>query len=160
VAARLAHPALGGALAALAGVGLAVAALALTILDRDSPPPLALAGLSPAWSLAAGAAVQSVGLTTLSTVAGVVLWRQPKSRFSWVIAPTVLVVATDVFTAEYAVHGLVVEPGSLPLADAAAWSQKVWPELKQWVRSLRSFCFLTEASSHPAGGSYSVRPRS
>ena len=129
MATRLAHPALAGAAGALPGVGLALTALSLTILDRDSPPPLALAGLTPVWSLAVDTAVQTVGLMTVSAVAGVILWRQPKSPFSWVVAATVLVLALDAFTAEYAVRGLVVEPASLPLANAVAWSQKVWPDL-------------------------------
>jgi signal transduction histidine kinase len=129
VASRLALPALAGAVGALPGVGLALIALSLTIVDRDSPPPLALAGLSPGSSLAVETAVQTVGLMTVSAVAGVILWRQPKSSLSWVIAATVLVLALGVFAAEYAVRGLVVEPASLPLADAAAWSQKVWPDL-------------------------------
>ncbi len=129
MATRLGQPAMVGALTALAGVGLALIALALTILDRDSPPTFALAGLSPGLSLAAETAVQTVGLMTLSAVAGVILWRLPKSRFSWVIAATVLVLALGVVAAEYAIRGLVVEPGSLPLADVAAGSQKVWPEL-------------------------------
>jgi signal transduction histidine kinase len=118
-----------GGLTAITGVALALATLALTILDRHGAPPVALAGLSTGWSLAVKTAVQTVGLITLSAVVGVILWRQPKSRFSWVIAPTVLVLALDVFSAEYAVRGLVVEPSSLPLADVAAWSQKVWQEL-------------------------------
>jgi hypothetical protein len=129
VATRLVVPALVCALTAITGVALVLTALALNILDRDSPPTLAMAGLSPGWSLAAETAVQTVGLITLSAVAGAILWRQPKSRFSWVIAPTVLVLALGVFAAGYAIRGLVVEPESLPLADAAAWSQKVWPEL-------------------------------
>ena len=129
MASRLVRPAVAGGLTAMAGIALALTAFALTILGRDAAPPIALAGLSTGRSLAVETAVQTVGLITLSAVAGVIFWRQPQSRFSWVVAPTVLVLALDVFSAEYAVRGLVVEPSSLPLADVAAWSQKVWQEL-------------------------------
>ena len=127
MATRLARPAIAGALTSLTGVVLALATLALTILDRNSPPFQALAGLSRDWSLAATTAVQTAGLVTLSVVAGVVLWRQPGNRFSRALVPSVLLLALLVFAGEYAVHGLVVDPGSLPLADAAARSQILLP---------------------------------
>jgi signal transduction histidine kinase len=111
------------------GVALAFIALSLGILDRDSAPVRSLAGLSPGWSLVAATTVQTVGLITASAVAGVLLWRQAKSRLSLVAASTVLVLALGVLAAEYAVRGLVAEPSSLPLADVAAWGQKLWPEL-------------------------------
>lgn len=129
MATRLGRPALLGAMTAVTGVALALIALSLGILDRDSAPARALAGLSPGWSLVAETAVQTVGLITLSAVAGVLLWRQPKSRLSLVAAPTVVALAVSVFATEYAIRGLVAGPGSLPLADVAAWSQKLWQEL-------------------------------
>ena len=118
-----------GAVVAFTGTGLGIAALILTILDRVSPPFPAMAGLSPDSSLALRTGVQTVGLVTLSTVAGLVAWRQPRNLFSWVLGGTTLLLALGVFAGEYAVHGLVVEPGSLPLADVAAWSQKPLPGL-------------------------------
>lgn len=129
MATRLGRPALLAAMTAVTGVALALIAMSLGILDRDSAPARALAGLSPGWSRVAETAVQTVGLITLSAVGGVLLWRQPKSRLSLVAAPTVVALAVSVFATEYAIRGLVAEPGSLLLADVAAWSQKLWQEL-------------------------------
>jgi len=111
--------------AAIAGMGcaLGLATVGLLLLDRASPPNAGLAGLSDAWAVALRLSVQTIGLLTLAVVSGLVVWRQPRNAFSWALATTVLILAYHLFASEYAVHGLVIDPGSLPLADAAAWSQ-------------------------------------
>jgi signal transduction histidine kinase len=136
VAPRLDHPdeagrlpVIAGAAIAVGGTALAVATLALTILDRESPPQYTLAGLSVSSSLAVNTLVQTVGLVTLSLVCGIIVWRRPRALLSLVFSLTVAFLALGTFAAEYAVHGLVVAPGSLPLADAAAWSQEFLPPL-------------------------------
>ncbi|HEX2647967.1 MAG TPA: hypothetical protein VHO95_12135, partial [Candidatus Dormibacteraeota bacterium] len=110
-----------GVLTATAGIGLAVANLALTIIDWNSPPPYALSGLSRGGTLAFSVAVESLGLISFSAVSGVIVWRRPVSRLSWAMVATMLCVSLVAFTSAYAVRGLVVAPGSLPLADAAGW---------------------------------------
>ncbi len=109
----------------LAGSGLGVAALSLTLADLANPPLYPLPGLDSTWSVAARLTVQTVGVTTLSVIAGMLAWRQPRNAFTWLLASAALLVAFSVFAAAYAFHGLVIDPGSLPLADVAAWSQRV-----------------------------------
>jgi signal transduction histidine kinase len=122
-------PAMLGAAIALGGTVLAVATVVLTFLDRGYPPLYTLAGLSVSSSLAVTTLIQTVGLVTISMVCGVIVWRRPRARLSFVFFLTVAFLALGTFAKEYAVHGLAVAPGSLPLADAAAWSQEVLPTL-------------------------------
>lgn len=116
-------PAVAGALIAITGTVLAVATLVLTVLDRSSPQ--LLPGLTAGWSLAVQLFVEGIGLLTMSLVAGLLVWRQPRSPLSWVLGPTALLSAMLVFAGQYAVHGLLVAPGSVPLslAEIAAWFQ-------------------------------------
>ena len=116
-------PAGAGALIAITGTGLAVATLVLAVLDRSSPQMLP--GLTAGWSLAIQLFVEGIGVMTMSLVAGLIVWRQPRSPLSWVLGPTALLGAMLVFAGQYAVHGLLVAPGSVPLALAwiAAWFQ-------------------------------------
>ena len=129
MATRITGPAPAGLTTALVTTGLALATLWLSILDWNSPPEFGLAGLSLQASLATKLVVQTLGLITLSGVSAVILWRRPMSRLSWALIATTLVVALGTFAGEYALRGLVVEPGSLPLADVAAWAQIVLPDL-------------------------------
>lgn len=122
-------PAIGGAAMATVGITLAVATLALTILDRESPPPMTLAGLDAGTSLVVRTLVETAGLITTSLVGGIIVWRQPKALLSLVVVVAVASLSMRAFASEYAVHGLLAAPGSLPLADAAAWSQAVIPDL-------------------------------
>ena len=128
MATRLKGPAAAGLTTALATTGLAVATLWLSVLDWNSPRPGALAGLSPQTSLGTKLVVQTLGLITLSGISAVIVWRRPRSPLSWALIATTLVVASMTFAGEYALRGLVVEPGSLPLADAAAWAQTLLPD--------------------------------
>jgi len=111
-------PAIAGVSIALLGTGLAAATVVVAWLDRDSPPWLP--GLSLGWTVAVQMVVEGLGLLTWSIVAAVIVWRQPRNRVSWVIAPTALLGAVLVFSGHYAFHGLFVAPGSLPLAETAA----------------------------------------
>ena len=132
MASRLRHhdevsclPVMAGAAIAVGGTVLAVATLVLAILDRDSPSPYTLAGLDVNSSLVVRTLVQTVGLITMSSICGIIVWRRPRALLSRVASLAVACVALGAFAGEYAVHGLVVAPGSLPLADAAAWSYDV-----------------------------------
>jgi signal transduction histidine kinase len=114
--------------AAVAG-SLAVASLVLAVADWASPSPAALAGLSVESSNAVEVTVQTVGLFTLAATAGLVVWLQQRNVFGWVLAATVISLSLWIVAEEYAVYGLVIAWGSLPLADVAAMSQKVMPDL-------------------------------
>ena len=122
-------PVIAGAAIVLWGTALAAATLVLTILDREYPPLYTLAGLGVSSSLVVRTVVQTLGLITASSIAGIIVWRRPRAIFSLVVALTVAFLALSAFAAEYAVHGLAVAPGSLPLADAAAWTVAVLPNL-------------------------------
>ncbi len=122
-------PVIAGAAIVLGGTALAMATLVLTILDRAYPPLYTLAGLSVSSSLALTTLVQTVGLVTLSLVCAIIVWRRPKALLSLVFFLTVAFLALGTVAKEYAVHGLAVAPGSLPLADVAAWSQEFLPTL-------------------------------
>ena len=110
-----------GLAVALVGAGLAVATLVLALADTAGAPSDALGGLDIGWTIAIRTAVQTAGLLTLSTVAAILIWRQPRNPFSWILGSTLLVVASVAFASQYAIHGLVISPGSLPFADMAAW---------------------------------------
>jgi len=92
--------------------------LALMVLDHDSPAPVP--GLSPVWSWTVQAILTVTSGLTLGLVAGAIVARQPWNRFGRCIALTAVCVAVVQFLQQYAIHGLLVEPASLPLADWAA----------------------------------------
>src|SRR6266849_8764590 len=125
---RSRSPAAGAAIGLVTGA-LALAALALAVANRDSPAIDPLSGLSPAWSMAVRATVQTVGILTLAAAGGLVMWRQPQNAFSRLLAVTIGVLAVGVCADEYAIFGLVIHPGSVPLADLAAVAHKVLPDV-------------------------------
>jgi signal transduction histidine kinase len=123
MATAMRRSALAGIVTATAGAGLAIASLVLTVVDSNSPPPDALSGLSREGTLGFTAAIESLGLVTFTAVSAVIVWRRPKSRLSWAMVATMLCVSLVAFTSAYTVRGLVVAPGSLPLADAVGWTR-------------------------------------
>ncbi|TMF93250.1 MAG: sensor histidine kinase [Chloroflexi bacterium] len=122
-------PAIAAAAIAIGGSLVAVATLLLTILDRQAAPGYTLAGLDVGWSLAVRTLVETVALITMSWVCAIVVWRRPTALLSLLFLMWVVFTWLQAFAAEYAIHGLLVAPGSLPLADAAAWSEKFVPGL-------------------------------
>jgi signal transduction histidine kinase len=120
-------PRSGALVAALIGF-LAVATGALAFADRVSPAINPLAGLTPELSTAVVSTAGLVGLLTLGATCGLVIWRQPRNLFGWVMTATVVTLGIGSVADAYAVYGLAVHPGSLPFADLAAYSQKVLPD--------------------------------
>ena len=112
--------AVAGAIVGLGGCALTLASLALAIVDRWSSPYGELAGLSTEQTYALRLAVATLGQLVISVVAGLVLWRQPRNAFSWSFAVGLVSFVVFGFLSQYAVHGLLVAPGSLPFAAAAA----------------------------------------
>jgi signal transduction histidine kinase len=121
-------PRSGVLIAALIGV-LAVATGALGFANRVSPGINPLAGLDPEWSTTVRGTVGAVGLLTLGATCGLVIWRQPRNLFGWVLTATVIILGIGGVADEYALYGLAVHPGSLPLAGIAAYSQKLLPDV-------------------------------
>jgi signal transduction histidine kinase len=134
-------PALAGAAIALGGSVVAVATLVLTIIDRQAAPGYTLAGLDVGGSLLVRTLVESVALITLSLVCAIVVWRRPTALLSLFLFQWVAFTWMQAFAAQYAVHGLLVGPGSLPLADVAAWSVKFTADLGLLGGSLVALTF-------------------
>jgi signal transduction histidine kinase len=122
-------PAVAGAAIALGGCALALATQLLALADRVAAPGYTLAGLDVGSSLIVRSLVQTVSLITLSFVAAIVIWRRPKTILSLLLFQWVAFSWLHAFAAEYALHGLLVAPGSLPFAEMAAWSEKFAPDL-------------------------------
>ena len=120
-------PTVGIVVGASIGV-LAVATGALAFADRVSPGINPLAGLTPELSTIVQGTAGLLGLLTLAVTCGLVIWRQPHNPFGWVMTATVITLGVGSFADAYAVYGLAVHPGSLPLADLAAYSQKLLPD--------------------------------
>jgi len=122
-------PAIAGAAIALGGSAVAIATLLLTIIDRQGAPGYTLAGLDVIWSLVLRTMAQTLDLIALSLVCGILIWRRPVALLSLFFLQWAAFAWLQAFAAQYAVHGLLVAPGSLPLADVAAWLGKFAPDL-------------------------------
>ncbi|MDQ6792239.1 MAG: histidine kinase [Candidatus Dormibacteraeota bacterium] len=112
---------LGWTLAAVAAV-IVVASRLLLALDpyvrlRHPGPPV--------WMSVTGDVAGPVfGVVTISVIGAVVITREPASRLGWALLGTALAAALTLLCEEYAIQGLVAAPGSLPLAEPAAWTQR------------------------------------
>ncbi len=115
-------PAITGTAVTLAGASMSVATMVLAIADRHSLPfwRFQLAGLSIEQTYALRVATATLGMLVSSVVAGLILWRQPRNRFSWAFATMALGFTSNSLMSQYAVHGLNVAPGSVPLTDLVA----------------------------------------
>jgi signal transduction histidine kinase len=121
-------PTAGILIAALIGV-LAVATGALAFANRVSPGINPLAGLSPDWSTTVRGTAGLLGALTLAVTCGLVMWRQPRNLFSWVLTATVVTLGIGSAADAYAVNALAIHPDSLPLADVAAYLQEILPDV-------------------------------
>jgi hypothetical protein len=71
--------------------------------------------------------VQLAALLPFVIVGALIAARRPSNSIGWLILAGTMVVTLDTLVGEYALRGLVVDPGSLPAADVAAWAyQWVW----------------------------------
>jgi len=109
-----------GTIVGVGGCALTLASLALAIVDRYSLPFDQLPGLSSEQTYALRLVVTTVGQLVISVVAGLVLWRQPRNAFSLAFATGLASFVVFGFLSQYAVHGLLVAPGSLPFAATTA----------------------------------------
>jgi len=134
-------PAIAGAGIALAGTALAIATLVLVILDRQSPTFYTLPGLDAGWSQVLRTVVVTLGLITFSVIGGVIVWRRPQSLLSLLFLVLMVSLWIPPFAGEYATYGLVVAPGSLPLADLAAWTPKFSTDLGFMAGVVFVLCF-------------------
>lgn len=109
-----------GAMVGTGGCALTIASLTLAVVDRWSLPFDELPGLSSEQTYALRLVVTTVGQLVISVVAGLVIWRQPRNAFSWAFAIGLMSSVIFGFLSQYAVHGLLVAPGSLPFPATAA----------------------------------------
>jgi hypothetical protein len=65
--------------------------------------------------------VLTVGAIGSSPVGALIASRRPANPVGWIICSIGLIAGLEHFTAEYAIYGLLVKPGSLPVGEAAAW---------------------------------------
>ena len=134
--------AIAGLALSLTGWALALATLALVLIDLDSRPWWQLPGLTADQTYALRLTITLIGVGTLSTVAGLVVRRQPRNAFGWALAAGAMVGAISVFTQQYAIHGLQVAPSSLPFAEAAARLQVFTPNLAPALYMVAVVLFL------------------
>ena len=62
-----------------------------------------------------------IGEAAAALVGGLISARRPANPVGWLIAGHALCFTLGEFTRQYAIYGLLTEPGSLPLARAMAW---------------------------------------
>jgi len=126
---RAGRPVLAAAAIAAVGCVVGVATLVMALVDRQAASGYTLAGLDVDTSLLVRTAAETLALIGLSLTCAVVVWLRPAALmtaflFAWVAFNWMHAIA-----GEYAIHGLLVAPGSLPLADVAAWSDNFTPDL-------------------------------
>src|SRR5829696_9172782 len=81
-------------------------------------------------------------------VGAVVASREPRNPVGWFFVVSATCWAVNEATGRYAVYGLVIEPGSLPLAHLMAW-----PSTWMWVPAallITLFLLLSGAASSPS----------
>ena len=104
---------------ALALLGLALEAAAGVLIVRDVAATGVAVGSNGVSVIILGASFPVVGWLIAS--------RRRENRIGWMFLAAGVVFALVTFSAAHAQYGLVVEPGSLPLADITAWlSTLVW----------------------------------
>jgi signal transduction histidine kinase len=125
--------------AAWASIVLMIAALVINLLDRHSVVPADLAN----WSFA-DLLNQVVNLAT--PILGLILvTKQPGNRLGWMFLAAASGLAIGAFSSAYAVHALLVDPGSWPGGHLAGW-------FSNWIFvvaiSMLAFLFLLFPTGH------------
>jgi len=136
-------PALAGGAIATVGCALAVATLVMAIIDRAAAPGYTVAGLDVAASFLVRTGVETISLIALSLTCAVVVWLRPAAAMSLFLFVWVAFNWVHAFAGQYAIHGLLVAPGALPLADVAAWSENFTPDLSVLGAALFILLFPT-----------------
>ena len=104
---------------ALLTAALPVGSLALYVVANAAKADLEPLGFNGVATL--------VLTLTLPGIGWLIATRRPENRIGWMLLAIGFVYALMQFSAAYALYGLVVDPGSLPLADVMAWlSHLIW----------------------------------
>jgi hypothetical protein len=94
---------------------LALASVALLVLTRATPIPRGAVprGVNAGWGL--------LLLAILSTMGALIVARRPANRIGWSFVAAGLGLALQAFASQYAIYGLLTDPGSVPGAAWLAW---------------------------------------
>jgi hypothetical protein len=104
------------ALVAIASLAMVVASIVL-LIPNAAGRPLSEFGSNGAAGLAISCTYPVVGWLIAS--------RRPGNRIGWIFLVVGLSQSLEALSTQYAMYGLVTDPGSLPFADFASWIQ-VW----------------------------------
>ena len=103
-------------------ITLLVASIAFMFIDRRARLPTNVG----AWS---ATEVFDILVSVVVPILGIVIVnKQPRNAIGWLFISAGIAIALATFGQVYAVHALIVEPGSLPAGRAMAWMSNVlWP---------------------------------
>jgi signal transduction histidine kinase len=109
-------------LVGIVSIVLLVASITFMFIDRRARLPTNVG----AWS---ATDVIDMLVSVVVPILGIVIVnKQPRNAIGWLFISAGLAIALGTFGQVYAVHALIVEPGSLPAGRAMAWMSNVlWP---------------------------------
>ena len=103
----------------IVSIALMLGELAVMFIDRNAALPTTDTTTSAAWNFAN---VLNDVVNIAATGFGILLAsRQPRNPIGWLFLAAGFILGVSGFGTSYALHALVVDPGSLPAGRAAAW---------------------------------------
>lgn len=96
---------------------LDVVGVSLLIANRATPVPVSPIGYHGFWSFL------SLAFTAFAyaSVGALVASRRPRNAIGWIFCGTGLVATAELLGSQYAIYGLLAEPGSVPRPELGAW---------------------------------------
>lgn len=89
----------------------------LLVANRTTAVPVSPIGYNGFWSFAA---LTFVGLS-FASVGALLALRRPGNAIGWLFCGTGVLAGAELLSAQYAIYGLLTEPGSLPRPELGAW---------------------------------------
>jgi signal transduction histidine kinase len=103
----------------IVSIALMLGALVVMYIDRHAALPTSTVAVSGDWNFAS---VLNDAVNIAATGFGILLAsRRPRNPIGWLFLAAGLALGVSAFGTSYALHALVVDPGSLPAGRAAAW---------------------------------------
>src|SRR5678816_1301257 len=96
---------------------LDVIGVSLLIANRATPVPASPIGYHGLWSFLALAFTA----VAYASVGALVASRRPSNAIGWIFCGTGLIATAELLGSQYAIHGLLTEPGSVPRPELGAW---------------------------------------
>lgn len=97
-------------------LGIAIGA-SLLVANRTTAVPVSPIGYNGFWSFAA---LTFVGLS-FASVGALLALRRPGNAIGWLFCGTGVLAGAELLSSQYAIYGLLTEPGSLPRPELGAW---------------------------------------